>query len=124
MSNQRYSKTVQTTDSTPTVVFSTVVPSGATAFLTVDFQIINSGVTGGAAGNINALFRRPPLGNVARATGNSGAQKASLALQGDFTTSPNIELIADTGSQSARIRITGLTGVNLTWKMAINVRRN
>lgn len=121
---ERYAATAQTTNSTPTVVFSTPVPEGETAYFVVDFQIINSGLTLGASGTISALFLRPVGGNVIRATGNNGAQKANLSLIGNFINSPNIEMVANTTTQRAELRLTGLSGVTLNWRYTPNVRRN
>lgn len=125
MATERYTTSFTTTNATPVVVFSTPVASGTSARLDVDFQVINAALTQAASGNITALFLRPTGGNIARATGNAGLLGATLTISTNITVNaPTIELVANTGAQTADIRLTGQAGTTLNWKFTPNVRRN
>lgn len=124
MPYQRFSTTTTSTNATPFIAFSTPIAAGTSAFVEVDFQVVNATLSNGAGGKIYALFTRTSGGNVVRATGNNGLLGATLNFLGNFTTNPNVELVANTASQTADLRFTGLLATTLTWKFTANVRRN
>lgn len=124
MSYDRYSQNVQTTNATPVVVYSTIIPAGSAADITVDFLALRSDYSNASYGNARAVFRRPSAGNVARATGNGGALSAALTVIGDFLVMPNVDIVANTGTQTADVRITGLAATTLNWTFSVNVKRN
>lgn len=125
MALERYTTNYATSNATPVVVFSTPIASGTSARLDVDFQVINSGLTQAASGTITALFLRATGGNVVRATGNAGLLSATLTITTNIAVNaPLIELIANTGTQTADIRLTGTAGTIWNWRFTPNVRRN
>lgn len=125
MVTQRYTNERVTTNATPTVVFSVPVSEGTSVRVDVDFQVIRNGTAFAVSGSITALFVRPSGGNVTRATGNGGLLNATLSITTNITlNAPQIEIVANTATQTADIRITGNTGVTFNWKFTPNIRRD
>lgn len=120
----RYSQTYQTTNNTPTVAYSVAIPAASAAYVQVEFLVTNTALSSAATGVAEAAFTRTSGGNVVRATGNGGLLDAAIRLIGNFTLMPKAEIIANTSSQTADIRLTGLSGTTLSWTFTINVRRN
>jgi hypothetical protein len=119
----RFSQSFTTTNNTPTVAFSVPIPAASAAFVQVDFVATNSTFSSAAGGDAEAIFTRTAAGNVVRATGNGGLLDAAITLMGNFTLMPKAEIVANTTTQAADIRLTGIAATTITWTFTINARR-
>lgn len=119
----RFSQSFQTTNATPTVAYSVPMPEGSAAFIQIDFIVSNSGYTLAAAGEADAAFTRASAGNVLRATGSNGLLAAAIKLSGNFAPMPQAEIVANTTSQTADIRLSGITATTLNWVFTVNTKR-
>lgn len=123
MPRNRFSQPYQTTNATPVVAFKVPILQGTAAYITVDFIVTNANYDKAAAGSSDAAFCRASGGNVLRATGSNGLLDAAIKLAGNFSLSPKAEIIANTSTQTADIRLTGLAATTLNWAVTINVRK-
>lgn len=114
--NLRVFDSITTTNNTPTVFAS--IPLGETkaSYFEVKAFCVADDFSALQAIDVQAGFRRPTGGNVIRATSSGGTGLPYLASSGDFSgASPRVDLVANTGTQTIDIVVTGKTGINIKW---------
>jgi hypothetical protein len=107
--------TVSTTNATPTQIASIPVPESSSVTITGRFIGLRDTATEAVGGTFRGEFHRPTGGSVAV------IGIVQVDLDEDSSGSPTIDLIADTGTESASIQVTGEVGKNFNWKVAYNV---
>jgi hypothetical protein len=104
---------VQTSDATATTIWSVVIPEQTIATFFVLWSAIQDDHSEGGGGTIVATFRRDAGGNVTIV----GA--ATVIDEDDSAGTITATMDADTGSQTARIRITGVAATVLDWAVTV-----
>lgn len=107
--------TVTTSDATPTQIAAVPVAESSSVTITGRFIALRSTATEAAGGTFRAEFHRATGGSVAIMGSNQ------VDLDDDSSGSPTIDLVADVGSESASIRVTGEVSKTFNWKIAYNV---
>lgn len=103
-------ETVQTTDATPTNI--AVIPMDEGQIVTVEGLIIGLRDTTaeGIGGRFMAVFRRPTAGNVTL------IGTATIEVEEDFTGAPTFDVVANVGTQTIDIQVTGEAAKTIDWE--------
>jgi len=114
--NVRVFDAVTTTNATPTVAASVPLGQGKGSFFQAFACAIKSDFSALQALHVQAGFRRASGGNVTRATSNGGTGLPYLSSSGDFSgSSPTIDLVANTSTQTIDIVVTGKAATTINW---------
>lgn len=116
--NIRIASSVQTTDATPTVAYSIPLGQQRASFLEVKAIAIQSDFSATESMSLQCGFRRASGGNVVKAT--PANNKGFYNSNGDFSgTHPSLDLVANTGTQSIDLQVTGKSATTINWHFAI-----
>lgn len=116
--NVRVLDSVQTTDDTPTVAYSIPLGQLRASFIQAKAIAIQSDFSHLQALDIQSGFRRATGGNVTKAT--SGTNVGFSITNGDFTgTRPSINLVANTGTQTIDVEVTGKAATIINWHIEL-----
>jgi hypothetical protein len=107
-----FEATVQTTNNTTTTLYSLVIAEGQGVALKGFVLGVKSDESAGAGRALEVCVRRASGGNV---TIIGSVQYSTL--QEDSSGSPTIEVDVDTGTQTVRVRVTGITSEVWNWKV-------
>lgn len=114
--NIRVFDKVTTTDATLLVAGSVNLGEGRASFFQVKIFAVQSNFGALQAINVQAGFRRPTGGNVARATSSGGSGLPYLASSGDFSgIAPTVDLVANTTTQTIDIVVKGKASTTINW---------
>lgn len=111
--------TVQTTDATATTLASIVVAELSAVRVVGQVIGAKAGYSAAAARGFQITARRASGGNVTLV----GAAQYDAAIQEDSAGTPAISADVDTGTQSIRIRVTGIAAETWNWKVQYSVLR-
>jgi hypothetical protein len=116
--NIRVLDRVQTTDATPTVAYSIPLGQGRVSFIQAKVIAVQSDFSHAQSLDIQAGFRRASGGNVTKST--PANNRGFLISSGDFTgTSPDIDIVANTGNQTIDVQITGKAATTINWYLEL-----
>lgn len=116
--NTRIFDSVQTTNATPAIVASVGLGELRASFFQVRIFAIRSDFGAMQVLNLQAGFRRASGGNVIRATSNNGQGLPYSVSSGDFGSQPpSADLVANTGTQTMDIVVTGKSGQTINWHL-------
>jgi len=110
---------VQTLDNTTTTLASIVVAEASAVRITGEAAGAKSDYSAAAGRGFAVTARRATGGNVTIV----GSVQYDAAVQEDSGGSPVIEVDANTGTQSIRVRVTGITAEIWNWKTSLRVVR-
>jgi len=120
--NTRLIERVTTTDATPTVGYSIPLGEQRQSFGTFRVTAVGSTWSEMATFKIEAGFRRASGGNVTR-IGNP-----QIATQNDWSnppsTKPDCDVVANTGTQSIDVQVTGRAATTINWFIEIESVQN
>jgi len=107
-------ESVTTTNATPTVAYSVPLAQQRASFIQAKCIAVKSDFSAAQAIDIQAGFRRASGGNVIKAT--PANNKGFEVSNGDFSgIPPSIDLVANTGSQTIDVQITGKVATTINW---------
>lgn len=108
----------QTTGSETITVASIAIGQNSGQMISVDFYAVASDFSKSMCGFFTAPFIRQS-GNVSRSTPGTGSGAILSDMVGDFAPAPNVNIAANTSSQSADVRVTGIAGTTISWSVAV-----
>lgn len=121
--NVRVLERVQTTNATPAVAYSVPLGQGRASFIQAKAIAIQSDFSHSQSLDIQAGFRRASGGNVTKST--PANNRGFLISSGDFTgASPDIDLVANTSSQTIDVQITGKAATIINWYIELLSKQN
>lgn len=117
-SKERVGIRVQTTDATPTVVYSIPLIEGRAIFAEARCLAIKSDFSELQVLSLMCGFRRASGGNVTKAT--SVDNKGFGISNGDFSVPlPSLNIVANTSAQTVDVEVTGKAATTINWHFEI-----
>ncbi len=112
--NVRIVDKVQTTNATPAIAYSVPLGQGRASFIQAKAIAVQSDFSHTQSLDIQAGFRRASGGNVTKST--PANNRGFLISSGDFSgASPDIDIVANTGTQSIDVTVTGKAATTINW---------
>lgn len=114
-----------TTNNVQQTAFSFVLPPSTAIYIRVDAVVSASDYSSAGFVVQEAVFRRPSVGNIVRATGNGGLTLPLIRALNDFVgAAPTMDIVANTTTQSVEVKITGKASTTLRWQFQRLTLRN
>lgn len=117
-SDQDFQVIVQTDDATPTTVLSVPIRPDSVMKIALDGIIFSLDETKLATGQGLAVFARVGSNNVTRPSAFSG----QLQVNNFTAPMPNLNIVANTATQTADVIVTGQPGVSIRWHLDVYTR--
>lgn len=114
----------QTTNAVQQTAVQIDVPASTAWYIKVRAVAYQSDFSKSASYEEEACFRRASAGNVIRASANGGVSKPILSALGDFIILPDLDVVANTSSQTIDIKVTGIASTTINWIFDIQTLRN
>lgn len=116
-----YSASGNTTDATPTVLYSYPISTSQCVKARVQYTAYKTDFTLGASGDLFSTFARTSSGNIIRVSG-TGTSGLDGTVQGNFPNAePKPDLVANTSTNMIDVTVTGKANTNITWQIKLTI---